>query len=169
MNKVAVLPASERQYILDKIKRFVDQTEAICSGEQLDVISNSSDRDPASISPPQASPNFIYSNFFLTDEDVITIQGARSNFPEKTLLFGQETSSRRRHSHLRYRCGARQTSVDTCLPRVRSEGYQLAKVFSPPPHWSQSIVGDFGVSALPWYVSKPRSPPGTRVFSLGTH
>ncbi|KAL5967448.1 hypothetical protein TSMEX_004821 [Taenia solium] len=47
MNKVAVLPAAERQLLLDKIKRSIDQTEAICSGKQLNIIPNSSDRDPA--------------------------------------------------------------------------------------------------------------------------
>ncbi|KAH9286035.1 PR domain zinc finger protein 16 [Echinococcus granulosus] len=54
MNKVAILPATERQLLLDKIKRSVDQTEAICSGKQLDIIPNLSDHNPAPIGPPQA-------------------------------------------------------------------------------------------------------------------
>ncbi|KAL5111691.1 Histone-lysine N-methyltransferase PRDM16 [Taenia crassiceps] len=53
MNKVAVLPAAERQLLLDKIKRSVDRTEAICSGKQLNVVPNSSNNDPTPIGPPQ--------------------------------------------------------------------------------------------------------------------
>ncbi|VDK35614.1 unnamed protein product [Taenia asiatica] len=91
MNKVAVLPAAERQLLLDKIKRSIDQTEAICSGKQLNIIPNSSDRDPAPIGLPQASLSFPIQHIFIQTKTL-----SQSKTPAVTFQRKICSSARRR-------------------------------------------------------------------------